>query len=479
MTLSHLHKSIAALLTLLGLVCVSLGAVDPQLIRDIHERATPSLVVVQYTYEGELGRRELHAAGIVVGDDGLVIASGTFTPVQIPDEQMTEFKIIIPGDDQTEIDADFLGRDDRTNIAFIKARPEQPSPSTQSTQPATAPRAWTPLRFEDVALAVGEPVICVGLLPKDAGYRSYVTAASVSALLRGPVPQVLVSGEGLCAVGSPVFDGHGRAVGIVHAQENQSPFLNDPREPMAPVFTPPRLFVPASDFLLSLNDPPVKGQPLKYPHIGVAQLSGLKKEVAEYFGLENQPAVQVGDVISGFPADKAGLKRGDIIVKVNGQPLERGDDPDETPLIMTRKIARMKVGQDVTFTVVRGRGQPPREITVTLEERPMQANKAKRFFAEDLGFTARQIVFEDTYVRRLPSDTRGVVVALVKPNSSAQTAKLQHGDLITRLNQSTIESLDDFKSQYQTFRKEQPREAVVLEVLRGVNTQIIRIEPPQ
>jgi serine protease Do len=213
--------------------------------------------------------------------------------------------------------------------------------------------------------------------------------------------------------------------------------------------------------------------------MGVAQLSGLKKEVAEYFGLADQPAVQVGDVIAGFPADKAGLKRGDIIVKVNGQPLERGDEPDETPLIMTRKIARMKVGQDVTFTVVRGCGQPPREITVTLEERPMQANKAKRFFAEDLGFTARQIVFEDTYVRRLPSDTRGVVVALVKPNSSAQTAKLQHGDLITRLNQSTIESLDDFKSQYETFRKEQPREAVVLEVLRGVNTQIIRIEPPQ
>ncbi|HWP41021.1 MAG TPA: PDZ domain-containing protein, partial [Tepidisphaeraceae bacterium] len=222
-----------------------------------------------------------------------------------------------------------------------------------------------------------------------------------------------------------------------------------------------------------------KGRPLTYPHVGVAQLSGLKKEVAEYFGLADQPAVQVGDVIAGFPADKAGLKRGDIIVKVNGQPLERGDEPDETALIMTRKIARMKVGQDVTFTVVRGRGQPPLQITVTLEQRPMQANKARRFFAEDLGFTARQIVFEDTYVRRLAPDTKGVVVALVRPNSSAQTAKLQQGDLITRLNQSAIESLDDFKSQYQTFRKQQPREAVVLEVLRGVNTQIIRIEPPQ
>ncbi|HEY7086881.1 MAG TPA: PDZ domain-containing protein [Tepidisphaeraceae bacterium] len=438
--------------------------IDPKLARELYEKLTPSLVVVQYTFDGELGRRELTTAGVVVSDDGLVIVSGSITPPQIPDEQMKDFKVIIPGDEETELDAEFQGRDDRTNLSLVKVKEK---------------RNWTPLKFEDVPLSVGDPVVSIGLLPKDAGYKPYLTSATVSALLRGPVPQVLVSGGGLGGVGSPVLTPSGQVVGVVHTQDQQSPLLNDPRDPMGSVQNPPRFFVPARDFLISLSDPPTPQQPLVMPHIGVAQLSGLNKEVAEYFGLKNVPAVQVGDVIPNFPAAKAGIKSGDVIVKANGQPLDRGDEPDETPQIMTRKLMRMKPGQTVTFTILTGKGQPTKDIPVTLEERPRQANKAKRFFADDLGFTVREIVFEDTYTRRLPADTKGVVVALIKPSSSAQTAKLQMGDLVTRLNQTPVKDLEQFKTQYESFRKDNARDAVVLEVMRGVSTQIIRIEPPQ
>ncbi len=449
------------------LIClnpVRAGAADPKTARELYDRVTPSLVVVQYTYDGELGRRELSSTGIVVSEDGLVVTSSAITPSQLPEEQMKDFKIIIPGDNETELGATFQGRDERAGLAYVKAKD---------------PRKWTPLKFEDVPLSVGEPVISIGLLPKDAGYRSYLVTATVAAMLRGPVPQVLVSGEGLTVVGSPVLNAQGQAIGMVHNQQDHTAMLNDPRQPMGQVNNPPRMFVPARDFLISLNDPPVDGNPMKLPHLGVAQLSGLKKEVAEYFGLKDQPAVQVGDVMPGFAAAKAGLKSGDVIVKVNGQPLDRGDDPDETPQIMTRKIMRMKVGQQVVFSVISGKDQPPRDVTVTLDERPPQANKAKRFFAEDLGFAAREMVFEDTYVRRLPADTKGVVIALIKPSSAAQTAKLQAGDLIVKLNQTSIEGLGQFKAQYDTFRKDHSHEAVVLEVLRGVNTQVVRIEPPQ
>jgi serine protease Do len=276
-----------------------------------------------------------------------------------------------------------------------------------------------------------------------------------------------------------VFNAAGDAVGFVNTQAEQSPILNDPRNPNAAVNDPPRYFTPARDFLLSLTDPPVAGSPLRMPSVGIASLSGLKKEVAEYFGLKDQPAVQIGDVIPNFPADKAGLKSGDLIVKVNGQPVERGDQPEETPLIMTKKLSRMKVGDTVTFSILRGKDAPFQDIKVTLQERPRPANKAARFWAEDLGFSTRELVFEDTYVRRLPADTKGVMVVLVKPSSSAQTAKLAPGDLVTRMNQNAVESLEQFKKDYEQFRKEKPKEAVVLEVLRGVNTQVIRIEPPQ
>jgi S1-C subfamily serine protease len=434
---------------------------------------------VQYTYDGELGKAEVNSPGIVVGD-GLVIFSSAITPSSIPEQQMKEFKIIIPGDDETEIDAEFQGRDDRTSMSFVKAKP-----STDESKN----HKWSPLKFEDVAVDVGDPIYSVGLLPKDAGYKSYMMTSQVAALLRGPVPQVLVSGDGLATIGSPVFDAQGRAIGFVHYQSltGVPSFTGGGRggrggrgggAGFGSLSNAPKFYVPARDFLISISDPPTPGSPLKIPHLGVAQLSGVEKAKAEFLGIKGQPAVEIGDVIPGFPAEKGGLKALDIITKLNGQPLERGDEPDEAAQILTRKIQRMKPGQSVSLGVLR-EGKPIPDITLTLEERPRQPGQAKRFFAEDLGFTSREIVFIDTYQRRMPADSKGVVVDLIKPQSSAQSGKLEIDDLIVQLNQTPVDNVDQFKTIYEAFRKDHPHEAVVLEVRRGVSTQVVRIEPPQ
>jgi len=323
--------------------------------------------------------------------------------------------------------------------------------------------------------------VSVGMMGKTASYQSYFTRALVSANLRGENRHVLVTPEGLSAVGSPVFNKDGKAIGWVGMQMGQVITLNDPnpQNQLQGVYAPPRMFLPTKEIGQSLADPPVAGQPLKLPWIGVAQMTGLKKEVAEYFNLTGQAAVQVGDVIKGTPADKAGLKPGNIIVKMNGQPLERGDEPDEAAMILMKNVKRMKVGSEVTFSIVTEANKPPTDVKFTLAERPKQENQAERFFAEDLGFTAREIVFEDTYRRKLPAEQKGVVVALVKPSSLAMTGKLERGDLITRLNQTPVTDVEQFKKEYQEFRKAKPREAVVLEAIRNGNDEIIRIEPPQ
>ncbi|HEX2972666.1 MAG TPA: PDZ domain-containing protein [Tepidisphaeraceae bacterium] len=240
---------------------------------------------------------------------------------------------------------------------------------------------------------------------------------------------------------------------------------------------PPRLFVPARDFLPSLQEPPT-GQPLRIPWFG-AQLTGPSKEVAEYFNLKNTPVVQVGVIIPGTPASKAGLQPNDKIIKLNGQALDRGDEPDETPRILMRKIRRMKVGQSVTLTILRAKDQPTTEVSVTLEEQPRQANLAKRFYADDLGLSVREAVFTDDYANRLPLDAKGVVVAYLRPGSSAATASLRPNDFIKELNSVPVEDLEHFKSQYQQFRRSNPKDVVVLVVLRDGITQVIKIEPPQ
>jgi serine protease Do len=465
------HRLIAFIL--LAAVAAPTAAIDPETARKIHKDATPSLVAVQYTYEGELGRRELVGAGVVVSEDGLIMTSISMTPLSLPDEQMKSFKVLIPGDDQTEIDAEFVGRDERSNVSFVRLKQTDADKDKVSYK-------LKPIKFEDVQVGIGDEIVSIGLLGKTAAYQSYFTTALVSANLRGEIKHVLAT-DSLGSVGSPVFNTKGQAIGWVHMQLGQQTFLNDndPQSVIQSLYIAPRTFVPTKEFSRSLAEPPTPGKPLRLPWMGVAQMGGLKKEVAEFFGLKNKAAVQVGDVIAGTPAEKAGLKAGNIIVALDGKELERGDVPDEAAAILSRQIRWRKPGDTVNLSVITEPNKPPTEIKMTLSERPKQENQAKRFYAEDLGFTAREIVFDDTYRRKLPADTKGVVIALVKRASAAQSGKLQEGDLVTRLNQTDITDVDQFKRVYQDFRKDKAKEAVVLEAIRQGQDEIIRIEPPR
>lgn len=511
----------------------------------LYEKVSPAFVAVKFTWDFELRRQELIGPGVVVSADGLVLCPlGVFNPI-IPDAQMKGFKIVIPSQDKDadEVEAEFVGRDERTNLAFLRpvpakaksdakpdakgeapkgdeekkdkgsekkdeAKSEEPakkddvakkdepskkdeptkkedSAKTDADKKPEAPRTWTPVKLEERPLKVGQRVWSVGVLPEAAGYKTYLAESRVAAILRGDVPQVLVTG-GLTGTGSIVFDDAGTAVGYVNAQGGQPVFINDSASAMAAIQNPPRIFTPASDLLQSLTDLPVAGKPLDLPWIGIPQsaMSGLTKDVADVYGLANQPAVQIGDVIPDSPAAKAGVKKGDVLLKLNGQPLERGDEPDEVPMILRRKLMRMKAGDEVTLSVVRKRGKPPEDVKVKLEPAPKQANLAKRFYAEDLGFGVRELVFIDTYSRRLAADAKGVLVSLTKPQSSAQSAGLrgngrEQSDVITSLNGQPVTDIAEFEKLYKVARKDKPKEALVLVVRREGRDDTVRIEPPQ
>jgi serine protease Do len=452
--------SVAVLL----LAAVPAVRADPQLAARLYDKVSPSLVVAQYTYDSEGGRRDIMGLGVVIDPKGIVLTSLGLFPIQIPDAQMRNFRILIPGDEQKELDAVFLGRDERTYLAFLRTK---------------EPPNWPAIKFEDVGVKVGQTVASVGLLPKDAGYKAYYNEATVSAILRGPIPHVLVSPSGLGNVGAPVFDADGKAIGLVAFQQGQSALLgSEARSTAQAVSIPSRFFVPSRDFLMSLSDMPVEGKPLAIPWLG-APLSGLKKELAEHFKLKGQASVMVGDIVENSPAARGGLKPGDIIVKLNGQPLERGDEPDEASEILQRQLRRLKAGTKIVLTVVRQGEAATVDVPVALDAKPREMNLARRFHAEDLGFAVRELVFSDTYARKLPADTKGVVVAFIKQGGSAATGRLANGDLITKLNNTDVKDLDQFQQLYVQTRRQSPREAIVMEVLRERNTEVIRIEPPQ
>jgi serine protease Do len=430
-----------------------------------YQAISPSLVAVQYVWESELGRREIVGAGIVVGDDGLVMTSIALLGAQIPDAQMKDFKIIVPSEtgDPQELDAVFQGRDERTDMAFVKTR---------------EPQKWKSIKFVEQPPQVGDYVYSVGILPKDAGYKSYFMSGIVATTLRGEMPQIVVNG-GLAAVDSPVFNAQGEAIGTVAFGPGQPLLLNQPAEALNAVVNPPKMFTPTRFFEQSFGDLPTPEKPVKLPWIGVPQMTGLTKDVSEIFNLNDQPAIQVGEVIRDTPADQAGLKQGDIIVKLNGEALERGDQPEELPMIFIRKMMRLKVGSQVTLSVLRRRGQPLQDIKITLGEQPPRANTAKRYFAEDMGFAVRNSVFADTYTRHLPADAKGVIVAILRPQSAAEAGGLHGGDMVQRLNGEIVDNVDDFQTSYEQIRKDKPKENIVLVVLREGRENTIKIEAPQ
>jgi serine protease Do len=466
--MKSINRLIAWAVTLLALSNAAALADEAATIRHMCELVKPSLVAVKYTWTSELGSQELSAAGVIISDDGLVVIPiGIVTPALVPDDQMHRFKIVIPSEsgDETEIDATLQGRDERSNLAFIRT---------------DSPQKWKAIKFIDTPMQIGDPLYSVGLLPKGAGYRTLVTTAFMSTRLRGPVPQILVGGQ-LAGVGAVVLNAKGEAVGYVHARSLGEALLDNPENPddLPMVDVAPRLFIPASDFLPSIAHPPTADKPIVLPWIG-CELKGLEKEDAEYFGLANVPAVQVGDVVPDSPATKAGLRRLDVIMRINGKPIERGDLPDELPEIVTRQIQWMKVGDKVTFSVIRAKGDVPRQMVLTLEARPMQPHQAKRFYAKDLGFVAREVTFLDTYRRRIGRSTAGVVVALLRPQAAAQAARLEINDLVTQMNGKPVQNLEQFKKDYLQYRKDRPNEPVVLEVTKLDGQQrTINIEPPQ
>jgi S1-C subfamily serine protease len=451
--------------------CASAARADEtETIRQMHDMVKPSLVAVKYTWASELGSQELTAAAVIVSDDGLVaFPIEIVTPTVIPGDQMQKFKIIVPSDtqDETEIDATLQGRDERSNLAFVKAN---------------SPQKWKSIKFVDSRPETGDPLYSVGILPKGAGYKSLVTTARMSTVLRGPVPQALVSGQ-LAGVGAVVLNAKGEAIGMVHARGLGEALLDNPENPddLPMVNNAPRIYIPAWDFISGIENPPKPGEPIAIPWTGCEPgMRGLEKEDAEYFGLENVPAVQIGDVVPDSPAAKAGLTRLDVITQMNGKGLERGDLPEELPLILTRKIEQLHVGDKVTFSFIRNKGDTPKKITLALEARPKEPQETRRFYARDLGFVVREVTFVDTYHRHMAAATSGVVVALLRPQAAAFAARLAMNDLVTQMNGKAVEGLDQFKRDYQQFRKDHPGDPLVLEVTRlDGKQQTVNIQPPQ
>ena len=171
--------------------------------------------------------------------------------------------------------------------------------------------------------------------------------------------------------------------------------------------------------------------------LGVS-IQDVTPQLAEALGIEREHGALVADVLPDTPAAEAGIKRGDIIYKLNGDKVEDTRD-------LRREVAAVAPGTKVTVTVARDGEE--KQLDVSVGERPSR-EQAQPEVQKKLGISVRKLT--DTLRRRLNIEAEeGVVVEAVAPNSQAYSKGIRPGMVIREVNREPVNSVKEFRQAVQ------------------------------
>ena len=315
--------------------------------------------------------------------------------------------------DETEYNAEVIGRDPVTDIALIKIEAKHDLPSV-------------PLGSSD-NLKVGEWVTAIG---SPFGLQYTVTAGIVSAKGRvigsGPYDDFIQTDASINPgnSGGPLINMQGQVVGIntMIIAGGQGIGFAIPIDLAKGIITQ-----------LKTSGQVTRGW------LGIT-IQDLKGQLAEYYGVSGKTGVLVASVVPGDPADQAGIQPKDIITKINGEVVTTSRD-------LTKLAAKLGVGDTANVTILRNGKSKTLEIQIGKRPMTMASTSESRQKEKqgEYGFKVTDLTPE--IARRFKiEETSGVIVVGVVPNSQADTAGVQQGDLIIEINHKDIGSVKDFKA---------------------------------
>lgn len=198
----------------------------------------------------------------------------------------------------------------------------------------------------------------------------------------------------------------------------------------------------------------------------------ISADLAEALGIPGAKGVRVTRVHPGTTAEQAGLKTGDLILKLDGTviPASRPEDSD----LFATLIRQYRVGNEVVLTARRGTEEL--QIKAKLELGHEGTSELDSHEFETLEFTTRDLGQEDRVAKKLPSDFKGVLVTAVAPAGWAALGGLSVGDMIVMIDGKPADSTDSVKSVLAAL-EESRRSPFVLFIRRGITTRYIELEP--
>ena len=373
-------------------------------------------------------------SGVIVSPEGYILTNSHV----VADVK----EVTVTLSDKREMKARVIGTDPRTDIAVVKIDGSNFTPLTLGDS--------SKVQVGDVVLAVGDPF----------GVGETVTNGIVSALGRGGLGIEEV--ENFIQTDAPInpgnsggalVDDEGHLIGINTAIVGNSGGSQGIG------------FAVPIDMARHDLDQIIAHGKVERGYLGILP-QDLTPALAKAFNSNEANGALIGEVTPNSPAARAGLKQGDIVTQINGEPVL---DANQLRL----KVGMMEPNSKVTLKVLRNGGT--QDVAVTLGDFPSKQESASLqngSSQEGLGINVENLTPEIARDLSLPASTKGVVVDQVNSAGKAADSGLQRGDVIEQVNHQPVTNVDDFS---QAVSKSQQDAPVLLLVNREGSTIFLAV----
>ncbi|MEQ8658181.1 MAG: Do family serine endopeptidase [Hyphomicrobiales bacterium] len=348
-------------------------------------------------------------SGVIVDASGLIVTNNHVI------EQASDVRISLS--DRREFAADILIRDERTDLAVLQVR------DLDEPLPALSIGASDDLDVGDVVLAIGNPF----------GVGQTVTQGIVSALARTRVGvtdfQFFIQTDAAINPGNSggaLVDLSGRLVGINTAIFSRSGGSNGIG-----------FAIPTEMVNVVLGEAASGASFVARPYLG-AEVQAVTPAIAQSLGMRRPRGVLVADVVRGGPADQAGLRRGDVVVSIDGAQIE---DPDA----FAYRYATKGIGGTTSVRVIRDGRR--RDLTIFLVGPPETVPRDLRLIEGRSPFSGVEVLnLSPAVAQEFGLDqTEGVMIVSVQPGSVAGQVGFREGDLIMQVNDRRVGNTFDLE----------------------------------
>ena len=371
----------------------------------------------QQPEEDDERRQESGGSGFIISSDGYILTNNHV--IEGASKVEIHYGADENGNGGRTIPATIVGRDPATDIALLKIDVSQELPyirlgdSERIRKGDWAVAIGNPFAFENT-LTVG--VISakgrsLGLSDETRSFENFIQTDAAINFGNSGGPLLNISGE-VVGINTAIRGGGAQGIGFA-----------------TPINTA-KLLLPQLK----------KGKVLRgFLGMNIADVNDATREA---FNLPEARGALVQSVEPGKPADKAGIRNGDVVIEVNGKPIRNNRELIDT-------ISYLPIGSEVKITVLRDGKRV--NLTAKTEERPSDGStdEAESTEAEPvrdkLGMTVNELTSELRRQYGLSEDVRGVIATSVKNVSPAGEAGINEGDVISEIQGQRISSLSEFR----------------------------------